>query len=170
MRAQAVLPPAVTVRLNPAEAAQLAREGRQSVAAVLANGLELSLWAPRQLIADPIAIDFDSRGTAYVTSSPRSGQLVDIRQHTDWIPEAHATTSVDDLRAFFQRVLAPSLSTQNVWMPDFNRDGSHDWRDLTAIKERVYRLTDTNGDGIADLSKSPTRVSTRTSRATSPAG
>ncbi len=49
--------------------------------------------------------------------------------------------------------MAPELSAQNTWLPDSNGDGSRDWRDLTAIKERVYRLEDTNGDGVADVSR-----------------
>jgi putative membrane-bound dehydrogenase-like protein len=150
---QTVLPPAVTVRLSPADAARLSREGRQSVAAQLAEGLELTLWAPGVLLADPIAIDIDTRGVAYVSSSPRSGQLLDIRQHANWVPEVHALRTVDDLRGFYQRTLAPERSAENPWLPDFNHDGSRDWRDLAVIKERVYRLEDTSGGGVADLSR-----------------
>lgn len=150
---QVPLPNAATVRLSPADAARLAREGRQSVAAELSEGLELTLWAPGVLLADPIAIDIDSRGTAYITASPRSGVLLDIRQHPDWVPEVHTLKSVDDLRAFFQRTLAPERSAENFWLPDFNHDGSRDWRDLAVIKERVYRLQDTSGGGGADLSQ-----------------
>src|SRR5690349_4640419 len=117
--AQTVLPPAVTVRLSAADAARLSREGRQSVSVQLANGLDLTLWAPGVLIADPIAIDFDSRGVAYVTSSPRAGSLLDIRQHPDWVPGVHTLTSVDDLRSFFRQTLAPERSADNFWLPDF---------------------------------------------------
>jgi len=150
---QAALPPAATVRLTPADALRLSREGRQSVSVQMADGLELTLWASSQLVADAIAMDIDSRGAMYVTASPRSGQLLDIRQHAGWVPEVHTLKSVEDLRQFFQRVLAPERSAENTWLPDFNRDGSRDWRDLTVIKERIYRLQDTSGLGVADLSQ-----------------
>ncbi len=150
---QGILPPAKTVRLTPAEAAKLAKEARASVPAKIVDGLELTLWAPAQLVADPLAIDIDSNGVAYVGASPRSGQLLDIREHPDWVPEVHTMRTTEDLRQFFRRVMAPERSAQNGWLPDANNDGSHDWRDLTAFKERIYRLEDTNGDGIADLSE-----------------
>src|SRR3712207_8236774 len=34
-----------------------------------------------------------------------------------------------------------------------NQDGSHDWRDLAVQKEHVYRVEDTDGDGVADFSQ-----------------
>src|SRR5207253_8997718 len=46
--------------------------------------------------------------------------------------------------------LAPSRSAQNLWLPDFNKDGSHDWRDLTVLTDRVVRLTDRAKSGVAD--------------------
>ena len=150
---QTLLPPSATVRLSRADAARLSREGRQSVTVQLAEGLELTLWAPGVLLADPIAIDIDSRGTTYVTGSPRSGGLLDIRQHPTWVPDVHTLRTVDDLRSFFERTLAPARSADNAWLPDFNHDGSRDWRDLTVIKDRVYRLEDTSGGGVADLSR-----------------
>ena len=64
----------------------------------------------------------------------------------------HART-VDDLRAFYRRELAPERSAKNTWLPDLNKDGSRDWRDLAQMKERLYRIQDTDGDGIADRSQ-----------------
>jgi len=150
---QAALPPPTTVRLSPADALRLSREGRQSVSAQLADGLELTLWASGSLVADPIAMDIDSRGAMYVSASPRSGQLLDIRQHANWVPDVHTLRTVEDLQQFFQRVLAPERSAENTWLPDFNHDGSRDWRDLMVIKDRIYRLQDTSGIGVADLSQ-----------------
>src|SRR5262245_18121026 len=150
---QAALPPAATIRLSPADALRLSREGRQSVQAQTAVGLELTLWASGSLVADPIAMDIDSRGAMYVSASPRSGQLLDLRQHANWVPDVLTLKTVEDLQQFFQRVLAPERSAENVWLPDLNHDGSRDWRDLMAIKERIYRLQDTSGIGVADLSQ-----------------
>src|SRR5262249_41625158 len=113
---QTALPPAATVRLTPGDALRLSREGRQSVGAVTTDGFELALWASGSLVADPIAMDIDSRGTMYVTASPRSGQLLDIRQHPDWVPDVHTLKTVEDLQAFFRRVLAPERSISNPWL------------------------------------------------------
>ena len=65
----------------------------------------------------------------------------------------HTLRTVDDLRAFYRRELAPERSATNTWLPDANNDGSRDWRDLAQMKERLYRIEDTNGDGIADRSQ-----------------
>ena len=151
--AQILLPPAPSIQLSAEDAARLAQEGRASVNATVAAGLELRLWASANMLADPIAIDFDDRGVAYVTSSPRSGQLLDIRRHADWVPEVHTLQTVDDLRGFFTRTLAPERSGQNPWLTDFNKDGSRDWRDLLVIKDRIYRLEDTYGIGVAAASR-----------------
>ena len=44
--------------------------------------------------------------------------------------------------------MAPELSEQNKsWLADRNGDGSHDWRDLMAVKERIHLLQDTDDDG-----------------------
>lgn len=148
-----VPPPTGLVRLDPAEAEQLARTARASVNVTMASGLELSLWAPSRLVKDPVALDIDARGVMYVTSSPRTGLPLDIRDHPDWILDVHTLTSVDGLREFLKRTMAPERSGQNGWMPDLNGDGSRDWRDLAGRQERVYRLQDTAGLGRADTSE-----------------
>jgi quinoprotein glucose dehydrogenase len=117
-------------------------------------GLELSLWAPEKLIADPTGIAFDERGRMFVTRTARTNRdEVDIRAHSDWMVPSIAFKDVEDKRAFYQRVLAPENSAKNEWLIDWNKDGSRDWRDLAVHKEGVYRVEDTNGDGIADLSQ-----------------
>ena len=76
----------------------------------MAEGLDLKVWAPEGLVADPMAIDIDPRGVVYITSSARSGMLMDIRQHDDWVPEVHTLKTVEDLQQFFRRVMAPERS------------------------------------------------------------
>ena len=146
-------PPSAIVRLDPGEAERLAKEARAAINVTMAPGLEVSLWAPSALVKDPIAVEIDARGVMYVTSSPRTGLPLDIRQHPDWVPEVHTLTTVDGIRAFLKRVMAPGLSAQNSWLPDLNKDGSRDWRDLAGKQERVYRLQDTAGRGRADTSE-----------------
>ena len=142
------------VRLSPDSAARLAKLGRDSVTVQLATGLELKLWAPETLIADPTSIAFDDQGRMYVTRTSRTSRdEIDIRGHSDWMMASIAFTDVEDKRAFYKRVLAPENSAKNNWLKDWNGDGSRDWRDLTFHKEGLYRLEDTNGDGIADYSQ-----------------
>jgi putative membrane-bound dehydrogenase-like protein len=140
------------VRLSSAEVATLAAEARRTIPAQLADGFELTLWAPTGFLTDPIGLDIQSDGTVYVVGSARSGLPTDIRKHPDWVPEVHTLQTHEDLRGFFRRHLAPERSARNSWMPDRNQDGSHDWRDMLAYKERVYRVRDTDGDGRADES------------------
>ena len=133
---------------------RLSKAGRAAVSAEVLPGLDLTLWAPESLVADPIGVAFDERGRMYVTSTRRSKRgEVDIRQHPDWMIESITFKDIEDKRAFYKRVLAPENSAKSGWQVDWNKDGSHDWRDLTVNKEAVYRLEDTNGDGVADVSQ-----------------
>jgi putative membrane-bound dehydrogenase-like protein len=142
------------VRFTPDSATRLAKLGRDSVSLRLAPGLEASLWAAEQLVSDPIGIAFDEKGRMFVTSTARTSRAeIDIRAHSDWMVPSITFKDIEDKRAFYKRVLAPENSAQNQWLKDWNGDGSRDWRDLTWHKERLYRLEDTNGDGIADFSQ-----------------
>jgi putative membrane-bound dehydrogenase-like protein len=123
------------------------------VSVQIASGLDLTAWAPDGLVTDPVALAFDERGTLYVTSTSRASLPLDIRQHPSWVPSAHTLRTVDDLLNFYRRELAPERSADNPWLPDHNKDGSRDWRDLAEVKERLYRIQDSDGDGYADLSR-----------------
>ena len=81
----------------------MAKDARQKVSVEIAPGLELTLWASERLLTDPVAIDLDERGTAYVTSTSRNNLPLDIRQHPDWYPIVH---SAQDRRGS-ARVLPP---------------------------------------------------------------
>jgi quinoprotein glucose dehydrogenase len=141
------------VRLTPDESARLASEARQAVTVELPAGVELTLWAPEALLKDPVAIDVDPRGRVYVGSTSRANLPLDIRGHPNWVPLVHTLRTVEDLRNFYRRELAPERSAQNAWIPDLNKDGVRDMRDFEELKERLYRLEDTNGDGRADFSQ-----------------
>ena len=111
------------------------------------------------MVSDPIGIAFDENGRMFVTSTARTGRdEIDIRAHSDWMVPSITFKDIEDKRAFYKRVLAPENSAQNQWLKDWNGDGSRDWRDLTFHKERLYRLEDTNGDGMADVSRNPGRL------------
>ncbi len=141
-------------RLSPEKAAQMAKAIEATVTPQLAEGLSLRLWGVDSLVADPIAIDMDNKGRLYYTRTNRQkNSEFDIRGHSDWEIESNRLQSIEDKRAFLHRVLSPENSAKNDWLKDLNRDGSHDWRDMTVEKENVFRLEDTSGDGVADQSQ-----------------
>jgi quinoprotein glucose dehydrogenase len=150
--ARAPTPPRI-VRLAPAEAARLAAEERRQMSVEMPAGLEVKVFAPEGLVADPIAIDLDEHGALYAISSSRASLPLDIRGHPAWVPIAHTLQTHEDLQKFYARELAPGRSAANAWIDDLNKDGSHDGRDLSEMKERLVRIQDTDGDGIADVSQ-----------------
>ena len=128
------LPP--TVQLTAADAARLAAEARKGVNVEMPPGFELKLWASDELVVDPVALEFDEKGTLYVTSTAARTMPLDIRGHPTWVPTVHTLKTVADLREFYRKELAPEHSAQNKWLPDLNKDGSNDVRDLAELKER----------------------------------
>ena len=142
------------VTLQPAEASVLAGRALQDISPELDPGLEFTLWASDTLVADPVTLFIDDQGRAYVTRTFRKNNSeFDIRSHTDWMISSISFRTVEDRRAFLREELAPQRSAWNTWLEDLNADGSHDWRDLLVEKEQVYRIEDTNQDGLADQSK-----------------
>ncbi len=145
-----VFPSEPAIELDPAEAAKAARDKEASLEASAAPGLVLSMYATEDLIQDPVAIDVADTGEILVTRSSRKMSLLDIRQHPDWRLDALAMKTTHDFEAFLMEIMAPELSDENEWIPDLNEDGVRDWRDLTVVKERLYRIEDTDEDGVAD--------------------
>jgi len=140
--------------MDTAKSAALAKEIESSVTPTLDSGLTLKIWGVDSLVADPVSIDIDDQGRLYYTRTIRQTDIeFDIRSHQDWEIASNKLTTVEDRRAFLHKTLAPENSSKNLWLKDINGDSSHDWRDMTALKERVYRLEDLNGDGVADKSQ-----------------
>ncbi len=114
--------------------------------------LSLQKWSGKLNVPDPVACTVAPDGTVYVTQTTRRkvGDL-DIREHTQWIPNDLSFTDIEQKRAFYHEVLAPGkfLKPEGE-LRDHNGDGSIDWHDLTVHTEKIWQLKDTDGDGTAD--------------------
>ncbi|MDX1639248.1 MAG: hypothetical protein R3281_14880, partial [Balneolaceae bacterium] len=105
--------------LTDPDASREADSIRSEVSLELAEGLEVSLWASERLLSDPIGLDIDNQGRAYVNITNRSGTTeFDIRAHRDWMVESITWDEVEDRRAFVHEELAPENSDQNEWLID----------------------------------------------------
>ena len=115
--------------------------------------LEFRKWSGGINVPDAVAVSVDSLGRVYATQTRRRGiQDLDIRAHSLWIPDDVGLQSIAAKREFFKRKLAVGgdNAEQAKHVKDHNLDGLNDWRDLTVVSEVIYRLVDTEGDGIAD--------------------
>ncbi len=140
--------------MDPIKTAELAAAIEGQVSAELDSGLSLKLWGIDSLVISPIAIDIDDHGRLFYTTTDRQkNSEFDIRGHRDWEIPSIGFRTVEDRRAFLREELSPENSARNTWLADLNGDGSHDWRDLTVEKEKVYRVEDLDGDGVADRSQ-----------------
>ncbi|WP_276483035.1 HEAT repeat domain-containing protein [Paraflavitalea pollutisoli] len=142
-------------QIEPAKAARMAASVDSVVKPIITDtNLTLKLWGIDSLVISPIAIDIDDDGSLYYTTTNRQkNSEFDIRGHQDWEIPSIQLQSIDDKRAFLHKYLSSENSQHNTWLADLNGDSSHDWRDMTVEKDNIYRLRDTDGDGVADQSQ-----------------
>ena len=116
------------------------------------SGLQLRKWSGDVNVPDPVAVTVDPNGVVYATQTTRRKQDdLDIREHPQWIPFDIALEDIDQKKAFLHDVLAPGKLTHPEGdLRDHNHDGSIDWKDLTVHSEKIWKLEDTKGAGVAD--------------------
>lgn len=124
------------------------------VASFAALGAEVKpfKWSGDLNVPDPTSVTVDEAGNVYVASTTRRKAAdLDIREHSVWVPDDVGLTSPAEKLALYQRDLAPGkLKSPRGGLKDHNKDGSIDWKDLTFHKEAIYKLSDTDHDGVAD--------------------
>jgi quinoprotein glucose dehydrogenase len=97
------------------------------------SGLKIELFAAEPLLANPVAFCFDEKGRCFVAETFRIQQgVTDNRDHMDWLDDDLASRTVADRVALYRKHLKGAFSTLEI---------AHD---------RVRRIEDTDGDGVAD--------------------
>ena len=146
--------PLKVTRISDDLATNLSSKIRQEVAAEVADGLELTLWAADTLVNDPIAISVDDEGKIYYTLGSRlESSEFDIRAHRNWMTASISFQSVEDRRAFLRKTFSEPNEEGEKFLKDLNKDGILDWHDLTVEKEQIWVVADSNQDGLADRSQ-----------------
>jgi len=97
-------------------------------------------WAGPDMVANPVAFTIDRFGNLYVVESYRAGNAVtDTRNigHLNAVEEDLQLQSVEDRLALINKWIAAE-----AFEPDF----------FTRTEDRIVRIRDTDGDGVADAS------------------
>lgn len=147
--------PALDVkRLDPEEAKKTAASIEQQVPVTTAEGMKAELWASEKLLGDTVAIHVDDKGLVWAGITQRSNNSeFDIRSVPEWENASMTFSTIEDRRAFLHSELAPEKKLTDKRIPDRNKDGNQDWRDLAVMTEKVIRLEDTQGTGKADFAQ-----------------
>ena len=109
-------------------------------------------WSGKFVVPDPTSCTVDESGNVYVAcTARRKAADLDIREHAHWIPADVALRSAEERLQFLRQELAPGrVRAPRGGLKDHDKDGVIGLSDLEFVKERIYRLTDSDGDGTAD--------------------
>ncbi|WP_036385319.1 PVC-type heme-binding CxxCH protein [Muricauda sp. MAR_2010_75] len=141
----------VVIELDSVYLNQKVAEAEKMGSIQLADGLQLSLWAPDTLAPDPIAMDIDAQGRIFFTRTNRQkNSEFDIRGYRHWMTASNSFKTVTDRKAFLHETFSTAKSEENAWLSDLNGDGNHDWMDLAVEEEEIWRLEDADNNGVAE--------------------
>jgi len=99
-------------------------------------GLKIELFAAEPLLKNPVAFAPDEKGRWYIAETYRQERGVeDNRAHANWLNDDIASRTVEDRLAMINK---------------FYRDPQKFAEKFTTEQERVVRIEDSNGDGVAD--------------------
>ncbi|RLS56286.1 MAG: glucose dehydrogenase [Planctomycetota bacterium] len=100
------------------------------------KGVAVKLFAAEPMLANPVVFGIDqTTGQVYVCETFRQQKGVeDNRSHMNWLLDDLSLQTVDDRVAMFRKHLGDKAN------------------DYTKEQDRIRRITDTNGDGVADQS------------------
>ncbi len=102
----------------------------------LPPGLTVSLWAAEPMLANPVAVNFDEKGRAFVAETYRyRSSVLDIRDYMWILEDELANRTQDDFRAMILRRFGPAGVAE-----------------LRKETERVRLVEDRDGTGKADTS------------------
>lgn len=141
-------------KMDAARVRSMAASVESLIKLEIKDSLTVHLWGIDSLVNSPIAIDIDDKGALYYTTTDRQKDTeFDIRAHHEWEIPSLKLQTIEEKREFLHEILSPANSAKNTWLKDLNSDSSHDWKDMTVQKEKVYRLLDVDGDGVAEQSQ-----------------
>lgn len=116
------------------------------------GGLVRSLVAREPMFLNPVAVAVDGDGTIYVTETTRRKRAdLDIREVMTWVTEDLSHVSVRQRQDFLRQHVTSENFKNHGSIADHDGNGSIDWRDLAVHSEKIHRLVDTDGDGVADM-------------------
>ena len=125
--------------LLPEKPVPLAEEALQAISRfVVPEGFHVELFASEPLLAHPVAFTFDVFGRAYVAETFRHHKgVTDMREHMGWLEDDIAIKTVGQRVAMFLK-----------------HEGEEGVAEGYAVEtERVTRVVDSDGDGVADSSQ-----------------